>query len=76
MAWLNQLTRHFNIVNDNQTDWDQKLHSALWAYRTTYKIVNRSTPFKFAFGLEAVTPIEFQILSLRVYVTELLDEEK
>ena len=25
------------IVNDNRTDWDKKLHSALWAYQTTYK---------------------------------------
>ena len=25
------------IVNENRTDWDTKLHSALWAYRTAYK---------------------------------------
>ena len=25
-----------NIVNENHTDWDDKLHSALWAYRTTF----------------------------------------
>ena len=27
------------IVNENHTDWDQKLHIALWAYRTTYKMM-------------------------------------
>ena len=47
------------IVNENQIDWDQKLHSALWAYRTSYKAMIRSTPFQMAFGLEAVMPIEF-----------------
>ena len=25
------------IVDENHTDWDKKLHSALWAYQTTYK---------------------------------------
>ena len=33
------------IVNENRTDWDQKLHSALWAYRTSYKTSIKSTPF-------------------------------
>ena len=64
------------IVNENRTDWDQKLHSALWAYKTTYKTMIRSTPFWMEFGLEAVMSIEFQIPSLRVQVTEPLDEEQ
>ena len=25
------------IVNEHRTNWDTKLHSALWAYRTSYK---------------------------------------
>ena len=47
------------IVNENRTDWDDKLHSALWAYRTTFKTSIKSTPFRLAFGLEVVMPIEF-----------------
>ena len=47
------------IVNENRTDWDTKLHSALWAYRTMYKTSIRTTPFQLAFGLEVVMPIEF-----------------
>ena len=47
------------IVNENRTDWDDKLHNALWAYRTTFKTSIGSTPFRLAFGLEAVMPIEF-----------------
>ena len=62
------------IVNENRTDWDDKLQSALWAYRTTFKTSIQSTPFRMAFGLEAVMPIEFQVPSLRVQVKERLPE--
>ena len=62
------------IVNENRMDWDQKLNSGLWAYRTLYKTSIKSTPFRLAFALEAVMPIEFQILTLRVQATERLDE--
>ena len=63
------------IVNENRTDWDTKLQSALWAYRTMYKTNIRTTPFRLAFGLEAVMPVEFQIPSLRIQVKERLSEE-
>ena len=26
------------LVNENRTDWDEKLYSALWAFRTSYKV--------------------------------------
>ena len=62
------------IVNENRTDWDKKLNNALWAYRTSYKTFIKSTPFRLAFGLEAVMPIEFQIPTLRVQATKKLDK--
>ena len=64
------------IVNENHMDWDDKLHSALWAYRTTYKTSIGSTPFRLAFGLEAVMPIEFQVPSLRLQIAERLPESE
>ena len=64
------------IVNENRTDWDTKLHSALWAYRTSYKTSIQSTPFRLAFGLEAVMPVEFQVPSLRIQVRDRLSEDK
>ena len=64
------------IVNENWTDWDMKLESTLWAYQTTYKTSIRTTPFRLAFGLEAVMPIEFQIPSLRIQVKERLSEKE
>jgi hypothetical protein len=54
------------IVEANRTDWNRKLHCALWAYRTSYKTIIRSTPFRMAFGLEAVMPYEFIIPSLQI----------
>ena len=62
------------IVNENRIDWDPKLQSALWAYPTSYKTSIKSTPFQMAFGLEAIMPVEFQILTLRIQATEKLNE--
>ena len=54
------------IVNENRTDWDDKLHNALWPYRTTFKTSIKYTPFRLAYSLEAVMPIEFQVISVQV----------
>ena len=40
--------------------------SALWAYRTTYKVTTGHTLFQLMFGQEAVVPAEFMIPSLRI----------
>ena len=64
------------IANENRTNWDTKLHSALWAYRTTYKTSIRTTPFRLAFGLEAIMPVEFQVPSLRIQIRERLNEKE
>ena len=64
------------IVNENHTDWDDKLHSALWAYCTTFKTSIDSMPFRLAFGLEAVMPIEFQVPNLRLQIVDRLPESE
>ena len=51
------------IVNENRTDWDTKLHTALWAYRTSYKTNIQATPFRLAFGLEAIMPVDSRTTS-------------
>ena len=60
-------------VVDSKRDWDSKLTAALWAYRTTYKVTTRMTPFALMYGLEAILPIEFEIPSLRLAIGERLD---
>ena len=52
------------------------LNSTLWSYRTSYKTTIKSTPFRMAFVLEAIMPIEFQVPTRWVQVTERLDKEQ
>ena len=61
-------------VNAHRTDWDRKLQSTLWTYRTSFKTNIGATPFRLAFGLEAIMPIEFEIPSLHIKIQERLHE--
>ena len=61
------------MVNANHTDWDTKLHTALWAYQTAYKVTTKHTPFSLVFGTEALLPIPYvkkmkRILYLMNYI--------
>ena len=53
-------------------DWDVKLMATLWAYKTTFKVTTRATPFSLVFGIEASLPIEFEVEALRVAVSSRL----
>ena len=55
-------------IAGSATDWDEKLWGALWAYRTTYKVTTKYTPFQLVYGQEAILPIEFEIPSLRIAI--------
>ena len=59
----------WKTVLDSKRDWDVKLTSALWAYRTTFKVMMRATPFSLVFGFEATLPIQFEVEALRVAVS-------
>ena len=61
------------IVQQEPHNWDRKLVSALWAYRTAYKVTTNQTPFRLAYGQEAVVPLEFMVPSLRMAVDYDLD---
>ena len=60
-------------MQDAPHDWDWKLVSALWAYRITFKVTTNQTPFRLAYGQEAVVPLEFMVPSLRIAVDHDLD---
>ena len=51
------------------------LDSALWAFRTAFKVSTSSTPFKLVYGLEAVVPMEYLVPSLRVAAENRLSPE-
>ena len=54
------------IVGDKRSDWELKLHAALWAYRVAYKTLIAMTPFNMVFSLNAILPMEFLIPTLGV----------
>ena len=63
-------------VLDSKRDWDVKLTTALWAYRTTYKVTTQATLFSLVYGLEATLPIEYEMESLRVAIGSRLTENQ
>ena len=46
--------------------WPDELPSVLWASRMTVRTPTRETPFKLAYGSEAVIPAEVHIANHRV----------
>lgn len=72
---VNQTLIHIlhKIVMDSKWDWDHNLTTALWAYRTTYKVSTRTTPFSLVFGVKVVLLVEFEVPSLRIAIYEWLD---
>ena len=55
-------------------DWHKKIHFALHAYWTSIRTSTKATPFSLVYGIEAVLPIEVEILSLRVLMKAKLEE--
>ena len=49
------------------------LYPALWAYRTNVKTATCFSPFQLIHGVEAVTPIECEIPSLKIAIHVLPD---
>ena len=46
--------------------WPDELPGVLWAYRTTTRTLTGETPFKLAYGSEAVIPAEVHMANHRV----------
>ena len=64
------LTERFNrtlctmlssLVNKEHYNWDDKLASALFAYRTTKHTSTKKTPFYLVYGREATLPVELDL---------------
>ena len=49
------------------TTWGQAILGVTWAYRTVFKATTTHTPFRLAFGIEAIAPFEFLGCSPRVH---------
>lgn len=48
------------IVENSRTDWELKLHLAIWAYHVAFKTTLNTTPFNMVFGLDATLPLDFE----------------
>ena len=46
--------------------WPEELLSVLWAYKTTARTPTEKTPFRLAYGSEAIIPAEVGFISYRV----------
>ena len=46
--------------------WPEELPSVLWAYRITARTPTGETPFRLAYGSEAVIPAEIELTSYKV----------
>ena len=56
--------------------WSDELLGVLWAYRTTVRTPTGETPFKLAYGSEAVIPAEVHMANHRVTMYQDKDNEK
>jgi hypothetical protein len=61
------------MINSAKSNWHLMLYSALWAYRTSVKTTTSFSPFQLIYGLEAILPIECQMLTLNLVVQLLPD---
>jgi len=53
----------------NICDWDFKIHHVVWVYNTTYKTATWYSPFHLTYGMEALLPIELEVMTLRTATT-------
>ena len=56
--------------------WSDELPGVLWAYRTTVRTPTGETPFKLAYGSEAVIPVEVHMANHRVMMYQDKDNEE
>ncbi|WJZ83124.1 hypothetical protein VitviT2T_002831 [Vitis vinifera] len=59
---------------ETSRDWSEKLHFALWAYRTSFRTPTEATPYSLVYGMEVVLPIKTEMGSLRVALEQQISE--
>ncbi|KAL8155563.1 hypothetical protein AgCh_000811 [Apium graveolens] len=63
-------------LRESKTKWPEELPNVLWAYRTSPRTSTGETPFKLAYGTEAMLPIEVGSPSHRaINFDEIANEE-
>jgi hypothetical protein len=50
----------------NRDDWDLKVSTVLWAYKTTCKKLTGHIPFRLVYGKETVVPMDYLVPNLHI----------
>ena len=53
-------------VGKKPRNWHKTLDQTLWACRTSPKEATRTTPFRLAYGHDAMLPVEIHVQSIRI----------
>ena len=53
-------------MTDTYKDWHKFLPFALCTYRISIRTSMSATPYSLVYGMEAILPVEVEILSLRI----------
>jgi transposase InsO family protein len=57
------------LMHNNETDWDQVIHMAMFAYRTSPNRINNFSPYVIIFGEEPCTPFTASLAQAPVMAT-------
>lgn len=57
-------------------DWEGRLSTVLWAYRTTYKATTGQTPFYLMYEREVVILVEYTAPSFKIAMAHRLGDEE
>ena len=68
---LKTILKH--TIKEARSNYNIMLYLALWPYRTNVKTATRFSPFQLVHGVEAVTPVECEIPSLKIDIHVLPD---
>ena len=55
-------------VQLHKRDLEERLNEAIWAYNTTWKTTTRFTPYELVYGKKVMSPIEFEIKTVRTTI--------